>query len=76
METSPLIFFANQWNGFYMTATTFIFCCLANDFFISFISFFSVVGFNFDFLCYSITGFVCYSVFNVGLFYVKMILVN
>ena len=43
---------------------------------ISFISFFSVVGLNFDSLCYNITGFVCYSVFNVGLFYVKTIQVN
>lgn len=33
----------------------------------------SVVGLNFDFLCYNLTGFLCYSVFNVGLFWMKSI---
>lgn len=29
----------------------------------------SVIGLNFDFLCYNITGFIAYSVFNGGLYY-------
>ncbi|XP_066918183.1 cystinosin-like [Clytia hemisphaerica] len=33
----------------------------------------SVVGLNFDFLCYNLTGFLAYSFFNVGLFYVKSV---
>ena len=34
---------------------------------------FSVVGLNFDFLCYNILGYLAYSVYNVGLFYFKSI---
>lgn len=33
----------------------------------------SVVGLNFDFLAYNITGFLCYSAFNIGLFWVSSI---
>ncbi|KJE93848.1 cystinosin-like protein [Capsaspora owczarzaki ATCC 30864] len=33
----------------------------------------SVVGLNFDFLAYNITGFLCYSAFNIGLFWVTSI---
>ncbi|KAJ3599841.1 hypothetical protein NHX12_033795 [Muraenolepis orangiensis] len=33
----------------------------------------SVVGLNFDFLSLNITGFICYSIFNVGLFWVPYI---
>lgn len=33
----------------------------------------SVVGLNFDFLCYNLTGFLAYSFFNVGLFWVTSI---
>ncbi|KAJ3599840.1 hypothetical protein NHX12_033794 [Muraenolepis orangiensis] len=33
----------------------------------------SVVGLNFDFLFLNITGFICYSIFNVGLFWVPYI---
>ena len=35
--------------------------------------YFSVVGLNFDFLCYNILGYLAYSVYNVGLFYFKSI---
>ncbi|GFN95207.1 cystinosin [Plakobranchus ocellatus] len=31
----------------------------------------SVVGLNFDFLCYNITGFLAYGFFNVGMYWVK-----
>ena len=31
----------------------------------------SVVGLNFDFLAYNITGFLAYSFYNIGLFYIK-----
>ena len=37
---------------------------------------FSVIGLNFDFLAYNLTGFVAYGVFNVGLFWVKDVQVN
>jgi cystinosin len=30
----------------------------------------SVVGLNFDFLAFNITGFLAYSVFNIGLFWI------
>ncbi|XP_065657908.1 cystinosin isoform X4 [Hydra vulgaris] len=33
----------------------------------------SVVGLNFDFVCYNMTGFLAYSFFNVGLFWVPSI---
>ncbi|XP_060081480.1 cystinosin-like [Ylistrum balloti] len=33
----------------------------------------SVIGLNFDFLAYNITGFIAYSFFNVGLFWFKSI---
>ncbi|XP_053734541.1 cystinosin [Synchiropus splendidus] len=33
----------------------------------------SVVGLNFDFLALNLTGFIAYSVFNIGLFWVKFI---
>ncbi|XP_033736970.1 cystinosin-like [Pecten maximus] len=33
----------------------------------------SVIGLNFDFLAYNITGFIAYSFFNVGLFWIKSI---
>ena len=35
--------------------------------------FFSVVGLNFDFLCYNILGYLACSAYNVGLFYFKTI---
>ncbi|KAH9488821.1 hypothetical protein Btru_058710 [Bulinus truncatus] len=33
----------------------------------------SVVGLNFDFLCYNITGFLAYGFFNVGMFWVDTV---
>ncbi|OWF56316.1 cystinosin-like isoform X2 [Mizuhopecten yessoensis] len=33
----------------------------------------SVIGLNFDFLAYNITGFIAYSFFNVGLYWIKSI---
>ncbi|KAK3092074.1 hypothetical protein FSP39_024973 [Pinctada imbricata] len=33
----------------------------------------SVIGLNFDFLAYNITGFVAYGVFNVGLYWIKSV---
>ncbi|ELU04648.1 hypothetical protein CAPTEDRAFT_111871, partial [Capitella teleta] len=33
----------------------------------------SVVGLNFDFLSFNLTGFICYSIFNVGLYWVDSI---
>ena len=35
--------------------------------------FFSVVGLNFDFLAYNITGFMAYGFFNVGMFWVDSV---
>lgn len=43
---------------------------------ISAIFFYSVVGLNFDFLSLNLTGFIAYSVFNIGLFWVPYIKVN
>ena len=37
---------------------------------------FSVVGLNFDFLALNLTGFIAYSVFNIGLFWVPYIKVT
>lgn len=37
---------------------------------------FSVVGLNFDFLALNLTGFIAYSVFNIGLFWVTYIKVT
>ena len=37
---------------------------------------FSVVGLNFDFLLYNLTGFIAYSAFNVGLFWIPEIKVS
>lgn len=37
---------------------------------------FSVVGLNFDFLGLNLTGFIAYSVFNIGLKYVKEVQVS
>ena len=36
----------------------------------------SVVGLNFDFLAYNITGFLCYSVFNIGLYWIPVVQVR
>ena len=36
----------------------------------------SVVGLNFDFLAYNITGFLCYSVFNIGLYWIPLVQVR
>ncbi|XP_071117963.1 LOW QUALITY PROTEIN: cystinosin-like [Haliotis cracherodii] len=33
----------------------------------------SVVGLNFDFLCYNITGFLAYGFFNVGMFWIPLV---
>ncbi|CAL1526900.1 unnamed protein product [Lymnaea stagnalis] len=33
----------------------------------------SVIGLNFDFLCYNITGFLAYGFFNVGMFWVQTV---
>ncbi|CAL8395295.1 unnamed protein product [Boreogadus saida] len=33
----------------------------------------SVIGLNFDFLSLNLTGFICYSIFNIGLFWVPYI---
>ena len=38
--------------------------------------YFSVVGLNFDFLLYNITGFVAYGLFNVGMFWVPTVKVS
>ena len=38
--------------------------------------FFSVVGLNFDFLAYNITGFLAYGLFNVGMFWVDRVKVR
>ncbi len=38
-----------------------------------FFTVFSVVGLNFDFLSYNITGFVAYGIFNVGMFWIPEI---
>lgn len=37
---------------------------------------FSVVGLNFDFLALNLTGFIAYSVFNIGMFWVPYVQVN
>ena len=37
---------------------------------------FSVVGLNFDFLLYNITGFLAYGFFNVGMFWVSEVKVS
>lgn len=37
---------------------------------------FSVVGLNFDFLALNLTGFIAYSVFNIGLFWIPYIKVT
>lgn len=37
---------------------------------------FSVVGLNFDFLALNLTGFIAYSVFNIGLFWIPSIKVT
>ncbi|XP_064626519.1 cystinosin-like [Lineus longissimus] len=34
----------------------------------------SVVGLNFDFVCYNLTGFVAYGLFNIGLFWIPEII--
>lgn len=39
----------------------------------SVILFYSVVGLNFDFLALNLTGFIAYSVFNIGLFWIPSI---
>ncbi|XP_046330208.2 cystinosin-like [Haliotis rufescens] len=33
----------------------------------------SVVGLNFDFLCYNITGFLAYGFFNIGMFWIPLV---
>ena len=33
----------------------------------------SVIGLNFDFLAYNITGFIAYGVFNVGMYWIDPI---
>lgn len=41
------------------------------------VSFFSsVVGLNFDFLAYNITGFTAYGIYNIGLFWIPEIQVQ
>ena len=40
------------------------------------LSFNSVIGLNFDFLCYNITGFLAYGFFNVGMFWVSEVTVS
>ena len=37
---------------------------------------FSVVGLNFDFLGYNITGFIAYSFFNIGLYWIDPVWVS
>lgn len=36
----------------------------------------SVVGLSFDFIALNLTGFIAYSVFNVGLFWIPLIKVS
>ena len=36
----------------------------------------SVIGLNFDFLTYNITGFLCYFIFNMGLYWIPVIQVS
>ena len=38
-----------------------------------FFFFFSVIGLNFDFLAYNITGFIAYGLFNIGMFWIPSI---
>lgn len=38
--------------------------------------FFSVIGLNFDFLAYNLTGFVAYGLFNIGMFWVHEVQVS
>lgn len=44
--------------------------------FSSFFSFSSVVGLSFDYLALNLTGFIAYSVFNVGLFWIPLFKVS
>ena len=44
--------------------------------FVFFNFFFSVVGLNFDFLAYNITGFIAYGLFNIGMFWIPTVQVN
>ena len=53
----------------YFSLTSYLSSRFCNNNFCSF----SVVGLNFDFLCYNILGYLAYSVYNVGLFYFKSI---
>lgn len=39
----------------------------------AYFSCFSVVGLNFDYLLYNITGFLAYAFFNVGMFWVDTV---
>ena len=38
--------------------------------------FFSVIGLNFDFVAYNITGFIAYGLFNIGMFWIPTVQVN
>ncbi|EDO46894.1 predicted protein, partial [Nematostella vectensis] len=33
----------------------------------------SVIGLNFDFVCYNLTGFVAYGLFNIGMFWIPLV---
>ena len=37
---------------------------------------FSVAGLNFDFLAFNVTGFIAYSVYNIGMFWIPAIQVS
>ena len=36
----------------------------------------SVIGLNFDFLAYNLTGFIAYGLFNIGMFWIPSIQVG
>jgi len=38
--------------------------------------FLSVIGLNFDFLAYNLTGFVAYGLYNIGLFWIPLVKVG
>ena len=40
------------------------------------ILFYSVVGLNFDFLAYNLTGFIAYGLFNIGMFWIPAVQVG
>ena len=41
-----------------------------------FFLFHSVVGLNFDFLAYNLTGFIAYGLFNIGMFWIHSVQVG